>query len=251
MNKIKQLSELLLNTDKSIFFTGAGISTESGIPDYRSPGSGLWTRPDAVKAVEISGFLENPKTFYEVFSGELFAPFAKAEPNRGHRFMAKLEQAGKCMGVITQNIDGLHKKAGSENIYELHGTMSSCSCIDCGGIFASSDIFDKFILDNECPECRCGGIIKPDITFFGEALPEEALNGAFQAAAECSVMVVAGSSLSVMPAAMLPKYAKDHGAKLVIINKTETSLDYMADIVINMGIGEVFSELENIWKRAE
>jgi len=251
MNEINQLAELLANTDKTIFFTGAGISTESGIPDYRSPNSGLWTKPDAVKAVDINSFLENPKIFYEVFSGELYNPFANAKPNIAHKFIAELENLNKSMGVITQNIDGLHKKAGSENIYELHGTMNTCSCMTCGAQILTNSVFDKFLLDKEKPVCGCGGVIKPDIVFFGESLPEATINGAFQASAACSLMVVVGSSLTVMPAAMLPNYAKDHGAKLVIINMTETPLDYMADIVINKGVGEVFGELMTLWKNQE
>jgi len=248
MSIIKDLAELIRSTPENIFFTGAGISTKSGIPDYRSPSSGLWTRPEAVKAVDISGFMESPKTFYEVFSGELYEPFAAAKPNIAHKYIAQIESAGKSMGVITQNIDGLHKKAGSRNIYELHGTMSTSSCLSCNTEMKTSIVFDKFMFDKKQPQCPCGGIIKPDITFFGEALPETALNGAFLASEECSLMIVVGSSLSVMPAAMLPKHAKDNGSKLVIINKTETPLDYMADIVINIDIAEVFSELKELWK---
>jgi len=251
MNNIQTLAELIKNNPENMFFTGAGISTESGIPDYRSKNSGLWERVDASKLIDINGFLENPKLFYEFFSGDLFAPFTHAEPNIAHRYISMLETQGASMGVITQNIDGLHTKAGSETVYELHGTMNSTSCITCGAEFSTNSVFDKFMLDGKTPECACGGVVKPDIVFFGEPLPETVLSNAFMKATECSLMVVVGSSLSVMPANLLPKHASDHGAKLVIINKTETPLDYMADIVINNSIGEVFTELDEIWKRAE
>ena len=251
MDGIKLLAELIRDCPENIFFTGAGISTESGIPDYRSPGSGLWTKPEAARAVEIRGFLENPRAFYEVFSGSLYAPFAHAEPNIAHRYIAMLEASGFSDGVITQNIDGLHKRAGSETVYELHGTMSSSSCVVCGKHYETDQVFDRFLLDGACPECGCGGVIKPDIVFFGETLPEEVLADAFAAAAACRLFIVAGSSLSVMPANLLPRYAKEHGAELVIINKTETPLDYMASTVINKGIGEVFTELDKLWKKAE
>lgn len=251
MSDVQRLAELIENNPDNLFFTGAGISTESGIPDYRSPGSGLWTKPDAVKVIDIRGFLDDPLLFYKVFSGDLYAPFAHAEPNTAHKYISDLEKAGRSLGVVTQNIDGLHKKAGSRTIYELHGTMYTSACISCGAEFMTDAVFDRFMLEGQTPECSCGGVIKPDIVFFGEALPENALNGAFAACEECSLLIVTGSSLSVMPANMLPRHAKDHGAKLAIINRDETPLDYMADIVINKGIGEVFRELDRIWKKAE
>jgi len=252
MSDIKILAELIAGNPKNIFFTGAGVSTESGIPDYRSAENGLWNRPETQKVTDINGFMENPLLFYRIFSEELYTPFSKALPNKAHKYMAHLEKSGHSLGVITQNIDGLHKMAGSENVYELHGTMSVSSCVSCCRKFSSADVFDKFISDGAEPACDdCGKTIRPDIVFFGESLPEHALSGAFQAAAECTLFIVAGSSLAVMPANMLPRHAKEHGAKLVIINMTETPLDYMADIVINSGTGKVFGELFDIWKKAE
>jgi len=251
MSKIQKLAETLADNPYTIFFTGAGVSTDSGIPDYRSPKSGLWNRVDSSKLIELDGFMKNPKQFYKFFSGDLYAPFAHAEPNIAHKFIAKLEKLNNCKAVITQNIDGLHREAGSKNVMELHGTMSTSSCILCKTSYNTDSIFDKFMLDGLTPVCACGNIIKPDIVFFGESLPEDLLAESFELAAGCTLMVVAGSSLSVMPANLLPKYAKDHGAKLVIINKTETPLDYTADIVINKSIGEVFTELSKIWKKAE
>ncbi|ADD69579.1 Silent information regulator protein Sir2 [Denitrovibrio acetiphilus DSM 12809] len=251
MDNVRKLARLIADNPYNVFFTGAGASTESGIPDYRSEGSGLWNRIDSSKLISLKGFLENPKGFYEVFSGGLFAPFAHAEPNVAHMFIAMLEEQKASKAVITQNIDGLHRKAGSFNICELHGSMETSSCIICGKSFSTAEVFDKFMLDGATPECTCGNIVKPDIVFFGESLPKDVLEESFELAAGCTLMIVAGSSLEVMPANLLPKYAKDHGALLVIINKTETPLDYTADIVINKGIGEVFTELNNIWKTAE
>lgn len=251
MSNVQKLADLIADNPYNIFFTGAGISTESGIPDYRSPKSGLWERLDASKLIEIDGFMMNPKQFYQVFSGDLFAPFTHAEPNIAHRFISLLEKQKSTKAVITQNIDGLHRKAGSENVMELHGTMSTSSCVSCGAEYSTPAIFDKFMLDGETPECACGSIIKPDIIFFGEALPSDVLQESFELSAGCTLMIVVGSSLAVMPANLLPKYAKDHGAKLVIINQAETPLDYLADIVINKSIGEVFTELNNIWKKVE
>jgi len=251
MSDIKLLAELIRYNPKNIFFTGAGISTESGIPDYRSPESGLWNRVASSKLVEIDGFTANPRLFYEVFSETLFTPFNEANPNIAHEYISKLEQIGHTLGVITQNIDGLHIKADSKKVYELHGTMETSSCITCVASYKTSGIFEKFIMDGKTPECACGGTVKPDIVFFGESLPEDTLQRAFELSAACSLFIVAGSSLSVVPANMMPKYAKDNGAKLVIINKAETPLDYIADIVINKRVGEVFTELDRLWKKPE
>ena len=206
------------------FLRAPGVSTESGIPDFRSPG-GLWTKFDP-EDFTIDKFLSNPETRQKqwrfLLSGDLLKD---ARPNAAHEAIAELEELGRLDCVITQNIDNLHQKAGNDpgRVYELHGNMKWIRCLDCGNRSPLEEILKESGASEEMPVCgRCGGILKPDVIFFGEALPEETLREATWHANHCDLLIVVGSSLVVYPAAYMPLYAKQSGAKLVIVNLTPT-----------------------------
>jgi NAD-dependent deacetylase len=231
---IIQAANLILHSGNVVVFTGAGISTESGIPDFRSPG-GIWTRFDP-EDFTIQKFLSSPETrkkqWQILLEGGLFVD---AKPNRAHLAVAELEEIGKLDCIITQNVDNLHQKAGNspEKIYELHGNMRWLKCMSCDERYPVGDVIEKFRASEEVPGCeRCQGILKPDVIFFGELLPEWTLKNATAHASRCDLMIVIGSSLVVYPAAYMPEYAKEGGAKLAIINNTPTSFDDVADVVI-------------------
>jgi NAD-dependent deacetylase len=243
--KIVRVAEMIAKAGHVVVFTGAGVSTESGIPDFRSPG-GLWTRFDQADFT-IDRYIASPearqKHWRFLMDGGLFKDKG---PNAAHRAIAELEALGRLGCVITQNIDNLHQKAGNtpEKIYELHGNMRWIRCLDCGQRFPLEEILGESGAAEEAPSCkRCGGILKPDVIFFGEALPAETLEEATRHAACCDLLIVVGSSLVVYPAAALPVYAKQSGAKLVIVNLTPTPADPMADVVINGSAGEVMGRL--------
>ena len=233
--------ELLEKTRGGVAFTGAGISTESGIPDYRSPGTGVWEKMDQ-SVVSLSGFLRNPENYYS-YAMESYPARAAAEPNAGHYALARLEKKGWLGGVITQNVDGLHTKAGSENVFELHGSLRRVVCLRCREHFPMADAMSRVAGGENPPLClRCGGILKPDAVFFGEALPREQWEKSTDLVSESEVLVVMGSSLLVAPASGLPRLALSRGAALVIINLQETPFDDEADMVIRRRIGEFFEE---------
>jgi NAD-dependent deacetylase len=228
-----------------VVFTGAGISTESGIPDFRSPG-GIWTKFDP-EDFTIQKFLTSPETrkkqWRVLLDGGLIVG---AEPNRAHHAVAELEEMGKLTCVITQNIDNLHQKAGNspEKVYELHGNMKWLRCMDCDVRYPLDKIVERYRLQEDIPDCEhCHGILKPDVVFFGELLPEATLKKATFNATRCDLLIVIGSSLVVYPAASIPMYAKESGAKLVIINNTPTPCDSVADVIIHYSAGEVMERI--------
>jgi len=236
MDKIKQLAELIKNAKKIACLTGAGMSTESGIPDYRST-SGLYRTLTSEEVFDIDRFNRNPSEFYKVI-GPLYCSIVEAQPNAGHLALAELESKfGKNVSVATQNIDGLHQKAGSSKVFEVHGTMHTLTCRKCGAQIVSDDYLPLF-KNGETLYCKCGGVFKPDITFYGESLPEKAFSDAIRAFRCCDLAIVLGTSLVVYPAASLPSQ-KPFSSKLVIINRSETSMDEEADLVINDSIGGV------------
>jgi len=245
--KIKAASEMICKAARIVVFTGAGVSTESGIPDFRSPG-GLWDRFDP-DDFTIQKFLRSAKTRRKQWRILIEGgAFAEAQPNRAHLAVAELEKIGKLRCVITQNIDNLHQKAGNapEKVYELHGNMRWLRCLSCGERISVPDMLMKTALKEMegfpfCEQCR--GLMKPDVIFFGEALPEETLRDATYEASNCDLMLVIGSSLVVYPAAFMPRYAKDVGARLVIINKEETPYDSEADILLQGAAGEVMTRI--------
>ncbi len=237
--EVKLFLELLEETQGAVAFTGAGISTESGIPDYRSPGTGLWEKMDQ-SVVSLSGFLRSPENYYS-YAMESYPVRAAAEPNAAHYALARLEKKGWLKGVITQNVDGLHTKAGSENLFELHGSLRRVVCLQCREYYPMEDTMSSVAEGENPPLCsQCGGILKPDAVFFGEALPEEPWEKSVDLVSSSEALIVMGSSLLVAPASGLPRLALSRGAALVIINLMETPFDDEADIVIREKIGEFF-----------
>lgn len=225
-------------------FTGAGISTESGIPDFRSP-NGVWARN---RTVYFQEFLDNEADRIEYWRQkvESWPAMRDAAPNPGHLAFAELARQGKLLAMITQNIDGLHQRSGldSELILELHGTTTEAACLGCGGRISMDEAVDRVVNGEPAPSCtHCGGLLKPATVSFGQSLPLEVLDRSRQAALSCDVFLAVGSSLVVEPAASLPLLAKQSGARLIILNRTETPLDGIADLVIRDEIGHALPRL--------
>jgi len=238
------VAAFVLEAKRVVVFTGAGISTESGIPDFRSPG-GIWTKfnPDDFT---IQKFMSSEKTrrlqWQILAEGSLLKD---AEPNQAHHAVAELEKLGKLTCVITQNIDNLHQKAGNspDKVFELHGNMKFVRCMGCDSRFPVDDILQR--LDKEeIPDCHfCHGILKPDAVFFGEALPQKTLNDAIHHSRHCDLFIAIGSTLVVYPAAYMPMYAVESGAKLVIINLSPTPMDSKASALISAKAGETMGKI--------
>jgi NAD-dependent deacetylase len=243
-NNIAKVVRYFSESKRAVAFTGAGISTESGIPDFRSPG-GVWTKYQPVYFQEFLAS-EDARRRYWRMRRENYREMKDAKPNDGHKALARLEAAGKIVAVITQNIDGLHQDAGSRRILELHGTNRYCHCLKCGERFEADDIQERLESGLEIPLCdKCGGFIKSATVSFGQALPANVLAEAFDLCMTADLMLAIGSSLVVEPAASLPLQAKQSGARLVIINRDETPLDSLADAVIRSSIGLSLREIAN------
>jgi len=243
LNKlIGKLEDILTNSTNFIAFTGAGLSTESGIPTYRGVG-GLWMKYDPNKYANFHYFLKNPSYYWNFFREVRYPVIKQARPNAAHYALVKMEREGKLNHVITQNIDGLHQKAGQLNVIELHGNTREILCMDCSKIFSIEEVYK--LLDQEFPpKCsNCRGILRPNTVLFGESLPQKLLNEAMHLAQNCDLFFVLGSSLVVSPAAQIPKIAKDRGAALVIINLDKTPLDDIADLVIHDKVSNVLSKI--------
>jgi len=236
--QIQYAAELIDQTQNLVAMTGAGISTPSGIPDFRSPSSGLWEKADPLAVASIYAFRQNPQQFYD-WIHPLSRLVLEAEPNPAHYALVELERRGKLKAIITQNIDDLHYKAGSHSVYELHGHLREVSCIQCHQVQESRVIFQKFINDGQAPQCHCGGILKPNTVLFGEQLPMQEFVLAQQVIKEADLMLIAGSSLEVAPASDLPALALENGAKLIIINLQPTYLDPKAEVTIRGDVAEV------------
>ena len=232
--RVDLLEQWIKESDNVVFFGGAGVSTESGIPDFRSV-DGLYNQqydypPETI--ISHSFYRKNPEEFYRFYKNKMLFP--DAQPNAAHKALAKLEQQGKVRAVITQNIDGLHQAAGSKAVLELHGSVHRNYCTRCGKFFGLSDILGM----NGVPRCECGGIIKPDVVLYEEGLDQETLQKAVRYIQNADILIFGGTSLTVYPAAGLIDYYR--GKKLVLINKTATPMDERADLVISAPIGEVF-----------
>ncbi|HEY5728934.1 MAG TPA: NAD-dependent deacylase [Anaerolineales bacterium] len=240
-------AELFRRARRVVVLTGAGISTPSGIPDFRSEGTGLWSSDEPMEVASLSTFRTHPERFFNWFrplAGQIF----HAQPNVAHLALADLENAGTGQTIITQNIDMLHQKAGSKKVIEMHGTMQTLSCTRCYRKYESEDFVKRFIDDGTIPLClNCNGILKPDVILFGEQLPQAAWYEAQNAARGCDLMVVAGSSLEVLPVAGLPMQAVDRGVHLIILNNSPTYINVRADVVI---MDDVAATLPEIAKRA-
>ncbi len=242
---IKALGRAIAEAEKVVVFTGAGVSTECGIPDFRSPG-GLWSRYDP-SDFYFHRFLTSEasrKVYWRMYR-EFFPLLHKASPGKAHHACKRLLEMGKLLAVITQNVDGLHQRAGvpEELVVELHGRATEVRCLQCQEVYCSEEIERRLKGGCEVPTCdRCGGLLKPATVSFGQALPPEALSAAEKYAKECDLMIAAGSSLLVHPAAMIPLIAQEGGAKLVIVNLTPTPYDERADLVIRGEAGEVMEK---------
>ncbi|MBC8506508.1 MAG: NAD-dependent deacylase [Chloroflexi bacterium] len=230
---------LLKNARHAVVLTGAGSSTPSGIPDFRSTGSGLWTRFLPMEVASLSTFRYKPERFFE-WLRPLASHMLNARPNPAHIALAKLEMKGYLKTVITQNIDGLHQRAGSSHVLEVHGTLNTLTCIGCYQQYSSADFIDAYIDLGEIPRCLdCQKILKPDVVLFEEQLPAKIWLNARQSCENCDVMIVAGSSLEVMPVAGLPAKAAEKNAKIIVINKSETYIDDQATAVLNGDVSDI------------
>lgn len=235
-----ELKELIENSNYITALTGAGISTESGIPDYRTPGKGMWEKVD-MNVVSLSGFLEDPSRYYN-YSLDLYEIRSKAQPNPAHYLLAKLEELGKLKGIVTQNVDGLHTKAGSVVVHELHGSIRQVVCLECSELSDMESAMTRVINGENPPTCKsCGGILKPNAVFFGEALPRIPWEESVELIKNTDLLLTIGSSLQVSPANVLPDFAIKNGARIVIMNQMPTPYDSDAKIVIRDKIGK-FSE---------
>ena len=231
IKKIDIATQLFRQAKRAVVLTGAGISTTSGIPDFRSEGTGLWSKSEAMEVASLSTFRYDPSQFYTWFR-PLADQITNAQPNAAHLALAALGQAGFIDTVITQNIDVLHQKAGSEKVIEMHGTLRTLSCTQCFCQVDSEPYLQPFVKNGTIPHCpTCGAILKPDVILFGEQLPQKAWQQAQTAARNCDLMLVVGSSLEVLPVAGLPMQTLDRGGHLIIINQTQTYLNVRADIV--------------------
>ena len=237
----EELKEIIDKSDNIVFLGGAGVSTESNIPDFRSA-DGLYNAKikygrSPEEMISHSFFMNDTETFYDYYFNNLIYPDAK--PNVAHFALAKLEEMGKLKAVVTQNIDNLHQLAGSKNVLELHGSVYRNYCMECGKFYSLQDILD---MDGGVPRCKkCGGVIKPDVVLYEEPLDNTVWNEAFKVISAADVLIVGGTSLVVYPAASLVSAYR--GSKLVLINKGETAYDHLAAIAIHESIGKVFSEV--------
>ena len=233
--QIKKLKELVDGSDNIVFFGGAGVSTESGIPDFRST-DGLyhqqWDYPPEV-ILSHTFYESNPEAFFRFYRAKMLAP--DAQPNDAHRKLAQWEQEGKLKAVITQNIDGLHQAAGSKNVLELHGSVHRNHCQRCGKFYP----LDALLHGEGVPRCTCGGVIKPDVVLYEESLDQDVLNASVHFISQADMIIIGGTSLNVWPAAGLINYYRGH--KLVLINKSPVARDLTADLVITEPIGQTLS----------
>lgn len=236
--KIAKLQDIIDNSHKVVFFGGAGVSTESGIPDFRSQ-DGIYNQkykypPETILSHDF--FMDNTEEFYDFYRDKMLA--LDAQPNAAHKWLAQLETAGKLTAVVTQNIDGLHQRAGSRRVYELHGTVHTNRCMRCGKFYTAEDILNS----TGIAKCECGGTIKPKVVLYDEDLNMDIYNRSINAVIDADTLIVAGTSLTVYPAAGIVRYYE--GRNLVLINRDATPLDSQADLVIHGSVGQILSQIE-------
>lgn len=238
-----RLAELLGSAGRVLALTGAGISVPSGIPDFRSPGTGLWANVDPMEVAHIEVFTREPERFWQ-FYGHRFAALRGKRPNGAHRALAELERRGVVEAVVTQNIDGLHRLAGTQDLIEVHGSIGTSSCLDCGARFELPDVRSRLESAGDgVPRCDCGAALKPDVVLFGELLPEAALTRASALAAQADLLLCVGSSLEVYPVAQLPQITLAAGGNVALVTIGPTPYD--AEAVVKLG-GDVVAELEAV-----
>jgi NAD-dependent deacetylase len=242
-DKISLIAAKIAEGGKNVVFTGAGISTESGIPDYRSKG-GIW---DKFRPVYFDEFMSSKKARIKYWrrKSELYHDLVKAEPNPAHISLVSLHEMGLLESVITQNIDGLHQKSGlpDEKVIELHGNTLRARCMSCGTVVSIDEAQNRIEKGDLAPECECGGYLKPDTISFGQAMPVKEVEKAIELSRNCDFFMVVGSTLLVQPAALMPDYAKQSGAFLAIVNLSETPYDGMCDALIRGKAGEMLTEI--------
>lgn len=244
MKAKEELCNLIESSTRIVGFTGAGVSTESGIADYRSQG-GIW---DQFQPVYLDEFITNEekRKLYWMRKAAMWQSLAPAQPGPAHLFFTRLHEQGRLLGLITQNIDGLHEKSGlpEQEIVNIHGTSLEIICLDCGDTFPAAGFMESLDLEHGCPLCeKCGGLLKPNTISFGQNLREEDLIQSEALVKGCDLLIAAGSTLVVHPAASFPILAKQHGAKLVILTLSATPLDQMADLVINEPLGKTLGDI--------
>jgi NAD-dependent deacetylase len=231
------LTELLRANQPCVVLTGAGVSTESGIPDFRSP-TGIWADFDPLEYASLPAFRADPEKVWSFYKPRI-AMLTEAEPNAAHRALAHLEQAGFVEAVVTQNIDLLHERAGSRNVVEVHGSIRSATCPACGSTYARDEVVAK-LEEADAPRCdHCGAALKPDVVFFGELLPADSVERAFELARRARLLLVVGSSLEVHPIAALPEETMLAGGRVAIVNKGPTPYDGRADLKLEGSAGEI------------
>jgi NAD-dependent deacetylase len=246
--QVTRLAELIRQSDSVVALTGAGVSVPSGIPDFRSPGTGLWSKVDPMEVAHIDAFHRDPERFWS-FYGERFQTLDTKHPNRAHVILAELERAGMLDAVITQNIDRLHRKAGSSDVVEVHGSIASSSCPGCGAGYPLDEVRDRQATDRAgVPRCDCGDALKPDVVLFGELLPVDAFTRAEQLAASADLLLCVGSSLEVHPVAGLPEVTLAAGGKVAILTQGPTPLDALASARLR---GDVVADLEALMAALE
>ena len=237
MEKIEEFKKIIDESNNIVFFGGAGVSTESGIPDFRSK-DGLYNQKYDYPPEEILShtfFFNHTEEFYKFYHDKLNS--LEYEPNITHYKLAELEQKGKLKAVVTQNIDGLHQKAGSKNVYEIHGTVMDNHCLKCHKYYDAEYVFSQ----PGVPKCECGGLIKPDVVLYEEGLPDDKWIASIKAISECDTLIIGGTSLTVYPASSLIRYFR--GKNLVLINRDPTPYDNLANLVINDSLGKVFETI--------
>jgi NAD-dependent deacetylase len=237
--EVERLAELLGRSRRAVALTGAGVSVPSGIPDFRTPETGLWAKVDPMEVAHISVFERDPERFWSYYRPR-FQALGDKQPNRAHEALAELERRGLIEGVITQNIDRLHRAAGSENVIEVHGSIETSSCMDCGTSFGLGEVDELFDGRGIAICGECGGPVKPDVVLFGELLPEEAMERATELAEGADLMLCVGSSLAVHPVAGLPRLTLSRGGSIAIVTKGGTPYDRDAELKLE---GEVDEEL--------
>ena len=242
MTQVAALASLIRTCQPCVVLTGAGISTESGIPDFRSP-SGIWAQYDPMEYATISAFRRDPVKVWEFYALR-FAMLTRAAPNAGHLALARLERRGLVQAIVTQNIDGLHERAGSVGVVEVHGSIRTASCLRCGERAALADVVAALESAPAAPCPSCGDVLKPDVVMFGELLPVAAIDRAFELARGAGALIVVGSSLEVHPVAALPQETLDAGGAVAIVNRGETPYDRRAKVRIEGGAGETLAALE-------
>jgi NAD-dependent deacetylase len=239
---LARLASLVRETKPCLVLTGAGVSTESGIPDFRSP-SGIWSRFDPLEYGSLDAFRSDPEKVWRFYAPR-FAMLASAEPNRAHRALAELEELGFVRAVVTQNIDLLHARAGSRDVVEVHGSIARSSCQRCGATYELAEVLPQLEADAGAPRCStCGAVLKPDVVFFGELLPAAAIDRAYALARESRLCLVVGSALEVYPVAELPLETMRAGGSLAIVNRGPTALDAHAAVRVEGGAGDTLAAL--------